>query len=99
MRGNYSAIGRFVVYIKSTKDTTRAEALLAKALNGRAKLIDKYVGSGSAPSSKQKIPESAKEKRLTIDRDNPHRFRALTLVRGKRLTVDRASLPAFELLA
>ena len=58
MRGNYSAIGRFVVYIKSTKDTTRAEALLAKALNGRAKLIDEYVESSTRKNFKPELEKA-----------------------------------------
>ena len=58
MRSNYSAIGRFVVYIKSVKETTRAEALLAKALNGRARLLDKYVETSTRKNFKPELDKA-----------------------------------------
>jgi hypothetical protein len=69
MRSNYSAIGKFVVYIKSIKDEARGEALLAKALNGKAKLIDKYVETSVRKNYKpelEKAIEKCNEKGATL---------------------------------
>lgn len=61
MRSNFTAIGKFVVYIKSTKDEARAEGLLAKALNGRAKLIDKYVEKSVRKDKKPELEKAIKK--------------------------------------
>lgn len=61
MRSNFTAIGKFVLYIKSTKDQARAEALLAKALNGRAKIIDKYLETSVRKNKKPELEKAIKK--------------------------------------
>lgn len=61
MRSNFTAIGKFVVYIKSVKDEARAEALLAKALNARAKLIDKYIETSVRKNKKPELEKAIKK--------------------------------------
>lgn len=61
MRSNFTAIGKFVLYIKSTKDQARAEALLAKALNGRAKIIDRYIETSVRKNKKPELEKAIKK--------------------------------------
>ena len=61
MRSTYSAIGKFVVYIKSTKDEQRADALIAKALNGRATVIDKFIETSVRKNYKPELDKAVRK--------------------------------------
>jgi len=61
MRSNISANGKLVVYIKSTKDVARGEALLHKALNGRATIIDKFVETSVRKNYKPELEKAVKK--------------------------------------
>jgi len=61
MRSNISANGKLVVYIKSTKDVVRGEALLHKALNGRATIIDKFVETSVRKNYKPELEKAVKK--------------------------------------
>jgi hypothetical protein len=61
MRSNISANGKLVVYIKSTKDVVRGEALLHKALNGRATIIDRFVETSVRKNYKPELEKAVKK--------------------------------------
>lgn len=61
MRSNRRAYGKLVVYIKSTKDAARGEALLHKALNGRATIIDKFVETSVRKNYKPELEKAVKK--------------------------------------
>lgn len=61
MKSNISANGKLVVYIKSTKDVARGEALLHKALNGRATIIDKFVETSVRKNYKPELEKAVKK--------------------------------------
>jgi len=61
MRSNYSAIGKFVVYIKSTKDKARADALLGRALTGRSTIIDMFIEAKVRKDKKIELEKAVKK--------------------------------------
>ena len=61
MRSNIRAYGKLVVYIKSTKDVARGEALLHKALNGRATIIDKFVETSVRKNYKPELEKAVRK--------------------------------------
>ena len=58
MRSNYSAIGKFVVYIKSTKDKARGDALLGRALTGRSTIIDMFIETSVRKNYKPELEKA-----------------------------------------
>ena len=61
MKSNIRANGKLVVYIKSTKDVARGEALLHKALNGRATIIDKFVETSVRKNYKPELEKAVRK--------------------------------------
>jgi len=61
MRSNYSAIGKFVVYIKSTKDKARGDALLGRALTGRSTIIDRFIETSVRKNYKPELEKAIKK--------------------------------------
>ena len=61
MKSNIRANGKLVVYIKSTKDVVRGEALLHKALNGRATIIDKFVETSVRKNYKPELEKAVRK--------------------------------------
>jgi hypothetical protein len=61
MRSNYSAIGKFVVYIKSTKDKLRGDALLGRALTGRSTIIDTFIETEVRKDKKKELEKAIKK--------------------------------------
>ncbi len=61
MRSNYSAIGKFVVYIKSTKDKERGDALLGRALTGRSTIIDSFIETSVRKNYKPELEKAVKK--------------------------------------
>ena len=61
MKSNISANGKLVVYIKSTKDVARGEALLHKALNGRATIIDRFVETSVRKNYKPELKKAVRK--------------------------------------
>jgi hypothetical protein len=61
MRSNYSAIGKFVVYIKSTKDKARGDALLGRALTGRSTIIDRFIETSVRKNYKPELDKAVKK--------------------------------------
>ena len=61
MRSNYSAIGKFVVYIKSTKDKARGDALLGRALTGRSTIIDMFIETEVRKDKKKELEKAVKK--------------------------------------
>ena len=61
MRSNYSAIGKFVVYIKSTKDKVRGDALLGRALTGRSTIIDRFIETSVRKNYKPELDKAVKK--------------------------------------
>ena len=61
MRSNYSAIGKYVVYIKSTKDKSKAEALLGRALNGRSSILDTFIEIEVRKDKKTELEKAVKK--------------------------------------
>jgi hypothetical protein len=61
MRSNYSAIGKFVVYIKSTKDKARGDALLGRALTGRSTIIDTFIETEVRKDKKKELEKAVKK--------------------------------------
>ena len=61
MRSNYSAIGKFVVYIKSTKDKARGDALLGRALTGRSTIIDRFIETSVRKNYKPELEKAVKK--------------------------------------
>ena len=61
MRSNYSAIGKFVVYIKSTKDKARGDALLGRALTGRSTIIDRFIETEVRKDKKNELEKAVKK--------------------------------------
>ncbi len=61
MRSNYSAIGKFVVYIKSTKDKTRADSLLGRALTGRSTIVDSFIETSVRKNYKPELEKAVKK--------------------------------------
>ena len=61
MRSNYSAIGKFVVYIKSTKDKARGDALLGRALTGRSTIIDMFIETSVRKNYKPELEKAVKK--------------------------------------
>jgi len=61
MRSNYSAIGKFVVYIKSTKDKARGDALLGRALTGRSTIIDMFIETEVRKDKKNELEKAVKK--------------------------------------
>lgn len=61
MRSNYSAIGKFVVYIKSTKDKARGDALLGRALTGRSTIIDSFIETSVRKNYKPELDKAVKK--------------------------------------
>ena len=61
MRSNYSAIGKFVVYIKSTKDKARGDALLGRALTGRSTIVDRFVETSVRKNYKPELEKAIKK--------------------------------------
>ena len=60
MRSNYSAIGKFVVYIKSTKDKARGDALLRRALTGRSSIVDIFIETSVRKNYKPELEKAIK---------------------------------------
>ena len=61
MRSNYSAIGKFVVYIKSTKDKARGDALLGRVLTGRSTIIDAFIETEVRKDKKKELEKAIKK--------------------------------------
>ena len=61
MRSNYSAIGKFVVYIKSTKDKARGDALLGRALTGRSTIVDRFIETSVRKNYKPELEKAVKK--------------------------------------
>ncbi len=61
MRSNYSAIGKFVVYIKSTKDKARGDALLGRALTGRSTIVDSFIETSVRKDYKPELEKAVKK--------------------------------------
>ena len=61
MRSNYSAIGKFVVYIKSTKDKARGDALLGRALTGRSTIVDMFIETEVRKDKKKELEKAVKK--------------------------------------
>lgn len=61
MRSNYSAIGKFVVYIKSTKDKARGDALLGRALTGRSTIVDRFIETSVRKNYKPELDKAVKK--------------------------------------
>ena len=61
MRSNYSAIGKFVVYIKSTKDKARGDALLGRALTGRSTIVDIFIETSVRKNYKPELDKAVKK--------------------------------------
>ena len=61
MRSNYSAIGKFVVYIKSTKDKARGDALLGRALTGRSTIVDSFIETSVRKNYKPELEKAVKK--------------------------------------
>ena len=61
MRSNYSAIGKFVVYIKSTKDKARGDALLGRALTGRSTIVDMFIETSVRKNYKPELEKAVKK--------------------------------------
>ena len=61
MRSNYSAIGKFVVYIKSTKDKARGDALLGRALTGRSTIVDMFIETSVRKNYKPELDKAVKK--------------------------------------
>jgi hypothetical protein len=61
MRSNYSAIGKFVVYIKSTKDKARGDALLGRALTGRSTIVDRFIETSVRKNYKPELEKAIKK--------------------------------------
>jgi hypothetical protein len=61
MRSNYSAIGKFVVYIKSTKDKVRGDALLGRALTGRSAIVDRFIETSVRKNYKPELEKAVKK--------------------------------------
>jgi hypothetical protein len=61
MRSNYSAIGKYVVYIKSTKDKARGDALLGRALTGRSTIIDRFIETSVRKNYKPELEKAIKK--------------------------------------
>lgn len=61
MRSNYSAIGKFVVYIKSTKDKVRGDALLGRALTGRSTIVDMFIETSVRKNYKPELDKAVKK--------------------------------------
>lgn len=58
MRSSYSAYGKYVVYIKSSKEKLRAKALLTKGLNGRCRVIDEYIETSVRKNYKPELEKA-----------------------------------------
>tara|TARA_B100001059_G_scaffold73600_1_gene71093 strand:- start:2370 stop:3053 length:684 start_codon:yes stop_codon:yes gene_type:complete len=61
VRSNYSAIGKFVVYIKSTKDKARGDALLGRALTGRSTIVDIFIETSVRKNYKPELDKAVKK--------------------------------------
>ena len=61
MRSNYSAIGKFVVYIKSTKDKARGDALLGRALTGRSTIVDMFIETEVRKDKKKELEKAVQK--------------------------------------
>jgi len=61
VRSNYSAIGKFVVYIKSTKDKARGDALLGRALTGRSTIVDRFIETSVRKNYKPELDKAVKK--------------------------------------
>ena len=61
MRSNISANGKLVVYIKSTKDVARGEALLHKALTGRSTIIYTFTETSVRKNYKPELEKAVKK--------------------------------------
>lgn len=61
MRSSYSAIGKFVVYIKSTKDKARGDALLRRGLTGRSSIVDIFIETSVRKNYKPELEKAIKK--------------------------------------
>ena len=61
MRSTYSAIGKFVVYIKSTKDKDRGNALVGRALTGRSSIVDSFIETEVRKDKKKELEKAVKK--------------------------------------
>ena len=61
MRSNQRANGKLVVYIKSKKDTAKADGLLHKALNGRSTIIDTFIETSVRKNYKPELEKAVKK--------------------------------------
>jgi hypothetical protein len=61
MRSNQRANGKLVVYIKSKKDTAKADGLLHKALNGRSTIIDTFIETSVRKNYKPELEKAVRK--------------------------------------